>query len=893
MRKVLPLFICFTLIFCAVSAQNGDAVFQKKQAALKAKDSLAKWIDNNVNFALEQPKTRLSFLMEIRRQVWRKPKTQQENEAWLFLLINQGYYQLQNGDILASINCYENAYQFFQKHPFDLDIEEYIFKPLSNNYTRLGDYERAIYIQKRSLNLALSQKNTELATSAYCNLATSYRSKGDLKNAKKLTVAGLAIVNTNSDIYGLLLSNMADISNENKDYISANSYIQKAIEHLKNRKKNSSTTYWLLGAYTLAGDIQLNIQNYKFAKAYYQTAKKSINPLNGSKKRELAYIINQLGKISLNQKNHAEALRYYNEALTYLLPTFKLVNAKDLPNKKMLYGENKLQATLIGKAEALELLGYHQQSLQASILAFEVSELLRKEYTYNVSKEQLQAESKALAELVIEKAYNLWIATKNIAYANEILMFSEKTKSRILFDELNANQQSDATIKSSPLLQQKIKTQQLLSYYQKQQQSNPTALVLKKIADLEFQLSTLQKRLNIKNPKLATDISEILQKIPAEKQAIIFFCGGTNTYMILANRNTVTKVTKLGKTDQLIKLTNSYLDKYFYNGPSEMVNSPKGFYNASNEVYKRLFSHINISKQKLLIVKDGVLNFLPFESLITESRFTENISKWPFLIKVAEASYAFSLSSMPLAKQTKAQHTNQFTGLFLSKTGSDKREIPSVVAEYDALKKFVVGDFFKNENATIENFKDAINHSNILHISSHSYLTDSLKEPVLELYKSKFYLLELNNQQKVPDLVVLSACQTSDGAYLSGEGVLSFSRGFIAAGSRGVISSLWNVDDKSAADFMVTYYKNLQQFKTTSGMLAKTKLQWLKQKHKNQIVLLPYYWDSLIYTGQDFNVVLSKPNHKIIYFVISILIFFLAVVFFYRRKKLHIPPARS
>ena len=150
MRKVLPLFICFTLIFCAVSAQNGDAVFQKKQAALKAKDSLAKWIDNNVNFALEQPKTRLSFLMETSRQVWRKPKTQQENEAWLFLLINQGYYQLQNGDILASINCYENAYQFFQKHPFDLDIEEYIFKPLSNNYTRLGDYERAIYIQKEA-----------------------------------------------------------------------------------------------------------------------------------------------------------------------------------------------------------------------------------------------------------------------------------------------------------------------------------------------------------------------------------------------------------------------------------------------------------------------------------------------------------------------------------------------------------------------------------------------------------------------------------------------------------------------------------------------------------------------------------------------------------------------
>src|SRR5690606_15617809 len=113
------------------------------------------------------------------------------------------------------------------------------------------------------------------------------------------------------------------------------------------------------------------------------------------------------------------------------------------------------------------------ESLKASILAFDVSELLRKEYTYNVSKEQLQAESKALAELVIEKAYSLWLTTKETSYANNILLFSEKTKSRILFDELSANRQTNELIKKNPLLQQKIKTQQLLSYYQKQQQNHP------------------------------------------------------------------------------------------------------------------------------------------------------------------------------------------------------------------------------------------------------------------------------------------------------------------------------------------------------------------------------------------------------------------------------------
>src|SRR5690606_31165083 len=108
---------------------------------------------------------------------------------------------------------------------------------------------------------------------------------------------------------------------------------------------------------------------------------------------------------------------------------------------------------------------------------------------------------------------------------------------------------------------------------------------------------------------------------------------------------------------------------------------------------------------------------------------------------------------------------------------------------------------------------------------------------------------------------------------------------------KGVISSLWNVNDKSAADLMVNYYKNLQFTGSTAGVLTKTKLAWLNQKHKNQMVLLPYYWDSLIYTGEDFSVALSKPNHIMIYALVSILILCIVGIYFYRYRKLNIAPA--
>ncbi|WP_154647953.1 CHAT domain-containing protein [Pedobacter arcticus] len=894
MARISIFIFCIFITFSTTFGQNTDAVFQKKLSVFKTEDSLAKWIDSRVDFALIQPSERLLFLMQTNKLAWRAPKTQQENESWLFLLVNQGYYQLQNGDILASITCYENAYEFSEKHPTGLDIEEYILKPLSNNYTRLGDYERAIYIQKRSLNLALKQNKLDLATSAYCNLSTSYRSKNDLRNAEQSALAGLKIADKKSAIYGLLLSNMADISNENKDYAKAEGFVSTAIRHLKLQKLNSSTAYWLLSAYTLAGDIQLNQENLESAKNFYKNAQKLIySLLGGGRKRELTYLINQLGSVYLVQKDYQQALSQYNQALIYLLPEFKLLKPNDLPDERTLFGENKLQAALMGKAEVLARLGDKKQSLQASILAFAVAEELRKEYTYDVSKERLQAESKALAELVIEKSYELWVKTKDAVYANHILMFSEQTKSRILFDELNASQSSDSKRKKNPLQQQKIKIQQLLSYYQKQKQSNSNTVILKKIADLEFQLSSLQKQLNQKNPSLTLKATQILQKIPVEKQAIIFFCGDRNSYMIIANHHKVSQVIKLGTTKQLSASVGHYLEKYFYNGPAEMINNPQAFYNASNNIQKLLFSQVNINNQKVLLIKDGILNFLPFESLITESGVAKNVAQWPFLIKKVEISYGFSLSSIPSVKRSKTAYRYQFTGIFLSRTGSSKNEIPAVVAEYDALKRFIKGDFFKNEDATVDNFKQAINHSDILHLSSHSYLTDSLKEPVLELYHDRFYLLELASQQKVPELVVLSACQTADGAYLSGEGVLSFSRGFIAAGSKGVISSLWNVNDQSGADLMVNYYRTLLQRKTTAGTLAKTKLQWLKQKHKNQMVLLPYYWDSLIYTGEDFGVTIEEPGHFLVYSGVSLSILLGIVVFFYRKKRLNISPTRG
>ena len=98
-------------------------------------------------------------------------------------------------------------------------------------------------------------------------------------------------------------------------------------------------------------------------------------------------------------------------------------------------------------------------------------------------------------------------------------------------------------------------------------------------------------------------------------------------------------------------------------------------------------------------------------------------------------------------------------------------------------------------------------------------------------------------------MVVLSSCNTGTGMLVTGEGILSLARGFLFAGSRSVVMSMWTVEDASASSLIGSFYSNMRKGQTKSEALRTARLKFLRTADQERSH--PYYWSTLVVYGDD------------------------------------------
>jgi CHAT domain-containing protein len=104
---------------------------------------------------------------------------------------------------------------------------------------------------------------------------------------------------------------------------------------------------------------------------------------------------------------------------------------------------------------------------------------------------------------------------------------------------------------------------------------------------------------------------------------------------------------------------------------------------------------------------------------------------------------------------------------------------------------------------------------------------------------------EIFNLKLKADLVVLSACETGLGKEVKGEGLMSLTRAFMYAGTPSVVVSLWNVNDESAADLMIKFYRNLKTTRMSKAeALRQAQLETINDNG------FPFFWAPFVLVGK-------------------------------------------
>jgi len=535
------------------------------------------------------------------------------------------------------------------------------------------------------------------------------------------------------------------------------------------------------------------------------------------------------------------------------------------------------------QGELSEALEYYKRAVE--VIETVRGELQSKEYKSGFLKVKIE-----IYESLINLLAKLHKENPSKGYDREAFYFTERSKARIFLDELQ-EAQIDLKAHLSDNLKEKEKSI-LKEISQTQIQLRDPGLspekrqkLLAQLDEEENKYKGLIVKIKMENPDYAQLIfpqphgyGQIKEKLLNSETALIeYLIGEKHSIVFLATPDDLL-ISRLPDSESLKTLVDNYLSFL-------TLKETRGFkaINGGKRLFKILLGpfaeQLEKNIKKIIIVPDGNLHFLPFETLIQEDNTR-------FLIQDYEISYAPSASALANVLerkylkerskdllivsnpgQRKPNKVYSFVRSFLKSLSLKKNQesdeiiydfpnLPYAEREAKAIARFFDEDkkLLLTRNAAEERgFKKLdLSEFKILHFATHGvinseewwrsaliFLPDKDLQEDGSLQPREIYDLKLDS-----DLVVLSACQTAKGRLEKGEGVMGLVNAFINTGSKSVISSLWNINDRSTAQFMKYFYGHLIEGKSKAQALRQAKLKMINSRFSH-----PFYWAAFILMG--------------------------------------------
>jgi CHAT domain-containing protein/Tfp pilus assembly protein PilF len=778
---------------------------------------------------------------------------------------NLGLYWRYKADYSQALRYYQDALEIAQELDNKID-EADVLNNMGVIYKDFGDYDKALDYLSDALVIDQELGNTAIIPRTLNNLGVTLRLRTQLNYSER-------------------------------DFHRAIEYFKESLK-LARKIGDEETEIKVLNN---LGSINSDAQNYSEALKYFNQGREKAE--QSGDKESHGMLLNNLGIVHYNQGDYEESTNYFQDAIRL---------ANNVGSGQILWEAYlELGNTLREQGEPEDALDRYKESIRNI-------EIIRSNIQNEEQKASFLGTDKRIEayQNLIDLLVHLNKNQPDSNYDIQAYNYMEQAKARAFLDSLELSKidisaHVDFRLLSEEKALEKDITQVYTQLLDGKLSSEERNKLKNRLDNLEDQLEALKLEIRTENPAYAElvfpkaiSMEEVQKKLIDNKTAFFAYTiGKRNSYGFVLMKKEL-KIFKIPPKEDLQNMVAEYL--------KVITDKSNQEFELGYKLYTQLIlPGIDANIKNLIVVPGDILNFLPFETLITQ----KEMNRW--LVEDYTVTYAPSISSLhELADRKKTNGSKRrmdllalgdpyFGSLETEENGEDILEgffstntfnlyrleysgieIEKIGALFSETKKTI----FQRESASEDQLKNhRLEDYKILHFATHSLIDD--KKPgrssiILALDENQkedglLRMKEIYNLNLNSDLVTLSACQTGLGQLIRGEGIEGINRAFFYAGASSVLMSLWAVNDQATYQLMERFYTHLRSSDSIMNALRKAKLEMIDSGTLSH----PYYWAGFIISGKANHTIFPNPIFKLIILGSVCLLIAGIIIFIIRLRK--------
>jgi len=842
------------------------------------------------------------------------------------------YYRIEELD--SAFHLFETMISEFRQKPL-LSSREYEYFGISYLYAgaikkKQKSYNEAIdyytYVISNEKEMARKENRPPSFASTLGRLGIIYNLKGDYRLA-------VASFKKAIDKFELIITKKPEKKHAYGSYLVtyqqgiSESYIQlnkpdSAIYYLKqtfdypvpNLRYRAKSNVLLGQVYNLKNDVA-NVDRF------HNAAIEAIEKQYGNQKHvTVAETYTSVGDYYVKNKSYQKALNHYQQAISNLVADFDNKDIFTNPKLDKVLVKGDLLDVLHKKVDAFYAFWKSSGDLSNALAAWETGQVALN-LLEQIKRENFVFEQDLID--IIDMHYDLYERLLEIGYGlgpnytKDLFLIVEKSKTASLLKNISANNANlYATIPADLIQEERILNRKISKLKEKIYQSQPsTAKDTIAYLELKNRLFETEERRNKIQGTYQNEQSYQLyapsylgiaaiqeQLLSPNKGVVEYFVGEDNLFAFLIKKDTF-YVHQTTGSKQLLEDAATLKEAIFYKRDTKYIEKAHALYQS---IFAPLAAHD--LPNNLLIIPDGILHYVPFDILLEAvPNSDDKYASFPFLIKKYTFSYCHSSTLLHSLQNKKHATTpsSQLLSFAPSFHALEKKEEELLVSrdrldelihalpEIKTISNIMNSEMRTGKEASKTSFLDMASNYQFLHLATHGKVDDqntgfsfiafsNMVDTLKESYK--LYTNELNTFTLNADMVVLSACETGIGKAYKGEGLISLSRGFLAAGAKSVITTLWSINDKFTSEIVAAFYENLKQTMGKEEALRQAKLTYLQGS--DNFEAHPKYWAAFMPVGDMSPLderVFTKGMDKKIYLSLAVLLSLLLGLFLFRR----------